>query len=54
MIAKLLKAKNGSIPLARAAIEQASTKQNPAEYIGAILRGKQPSGDDDARMLVGL
>lgn len=41
LIAKLLKAKGGSIPLARAAIEQASTKQNPAEYVGGAIRGEQ-------------
>lgn len=39
LIKSLLKAKSGQIPLARAAIEQASTKQNPREYIGAIVRG---------------
>lgn len=39
LIAKLLKAKKGSVPLTRAAIEQASTKENPREYIGAICRG---------------
>ena len=39
LIASLLKAKKGSVPLARAAIEQASTKENPREYIGAIIRG---------------
>lgn len=42
LIAKLLKAKNGSIALARAAIEQASEKQNPREYIGRILNGEAP------------
>lgn len=39
LIAKLLKAKGMNVALARAAIEQASTKQNPAEYIGAAIRG---------------
>lgn len=39
LIKSLLKAKSGQIPLARAAIEQASTKQNPREYIGAVVRG---------------
>lgn len=39
MIAGLLKAKGGSVPLARAAIEQASTKENPREYIGRIING---------------
>jgi hypothetical protein len=41
LIAKLLKAKNGNIPLARAALEMASTKQSPREYVGAIVRGAQ-------------
>lgn len=40
LIAKLLKAKDGNVALARAAIETASTKQQPGEYIGAIVRGK--------------
>lgn len=39
LIAKLLKSKGGNVALARAAIEQASQKQKPAEYIGAIIRG---------------
>lgn len=38
-ITKLLRAKGNNVALARAAIEQASTKQNPAEYIGAVVRG---------------
>jgi hypothetical protein len=39
LIAKLLKSKKGSVPLARAIIELASTKENPQEYIGAVIRG---------------
>jgi len=39
LISQLLKSKGGSVPLARAAIEQAATKQNPREYIGRIIRG---------------
>ncbi|WP_441280522.1 DUF1376 domain-containing protein [Tardiphaga sp. 862_B3_N1_1] len=39
LIAKLKAAKGGNIALARAAIEQASTKQDPAEYIAAAIRG---------------
>lgn len=46
LITKLIKAKNGSIPHARAAIEIASTKHDPREYIGAIIRGADP---DNAR-----
>jgi hypothetical protein len=38
-IAKLKKAKGGNTALARAAIEQASTKQNPGEYIAAVIKG---------------
>jgi hypothetical protein len=41
VIAQLLKAK-GKPELARAAIEQAATKENPREYIGAIIRGRPP------------
>ena len=36
---KLLALKHGNIALARAAVEQASTMDNPREYIGGILRG---------------
>lgn len=39
LIAKLLKAKGANVSLARAAIEQASQKQNPTEYVAAICRG---------------
>lgn len=41
MVKNLLKAKQNNIPLARAAIEQASTKSDPREYIGAIIRGRE-------------
>lgn len=47
IISNLLKAR-GSIPLARAAIETAATKQDPREYIGAIIRGRN-SPTEDAR-----
>ena len=40
LITDLLRAKDGSVALARAAIETASTKHDPREYIGAIIRGK--------------
>lgn len=39
LIAKLKAAKGGNLALARAVIEQASTKQNPTEYIAAAIRG---------------
>lgn len=42
LITQLLKAKEGKIPLARAAIETAATKHDPREYIGAIIKGKDP------------
>jgi len=38
LIGKLLKAKGRNVALARAAIEQASQKQNPAEYVAACCR----------------
>jgi predicted transcriptional regulator len=41
LIAQLLKAKNGKHASALAAILEASTKQNPREYIGAIIRGRR-------------
>lgn len=41
LIKNLLKSKQNNIPLARAAIEQASTKEDPREYVGAIIRGRE-------------
>jgi hypothetical protein len=41
LIKNLLKAKGGNIALARAAIETASTKQDPREYIAACIRGSE-------------
>jgi len=38
-IAKLLKAKGGIASKARAAIEQAASKDSPSEYIAAAIRG---------------
>lgn len=38
MIRNLIKAKGGNIALARAAIEQASTKENPKEYVAGAIR----------------
>ncbi len=43
LIAKLLKSKK-EVPLARAAIEMAATKQNPREYIGRVLSGPARAG----------
>ena len=52
LIAKLLDAKQKNVPLARAAIEQASTKSDPREYIGAIIRGKAKA--DEPQWLEGI
>jgi uncharacterized protein YdaU (DUF1376 family) len=41
LIKNLIKAKGGSIALARAAIETASTKQDPREYIAACTHGPE-------------
>lgn len=44
MIANLLKSQGRNVALARAALEQASQKQKPIEYIAAICRGPSASG----------
>jgi Protein of unknown function (DUF1376) len=41
LIKNLIKAKSGNIALARAAIEYASTKQDPREYIAACIRSPE-------------
>jgi hypothetical protein len=46
LITKLVKAKGGSIPLARAAIEQAATKGDASEYIARIVSGPAAAGSD--------
>jgi hypothetical protein len=49
LIKNLIKAKDGNIALARAAIETASTKQDAREYIAACIRGSEavrPNGCD--------
>jgi hypothetical protein len=46
MVKKLIAVKGNSIPLARAAIEQAATKGDAREYIGAIIRGRGDSPED--------
>jgi hypothetical protein len=38
-LAKLKASRGGNVSLARAAIETAATKQNPAEYIVGVIRG---------------
>jgi hypothetical protein len=47
LIKRVVQNKGGDIALARAAVEIASTKQDPREYIGAIIRGRD--GPEDAR-----
>jgi uncharacterized protein YdaU (DUF1376 family) len=49
LITDLLKAKNKNIALARSALEMAATKQDPREYIGAIIRGRDSPDDARAR-----
>lgn len=46
MLRNLLGAKNGNVPLARAALETASTKENPREYLGAIIRGREQPANE--------
>lgn len=41
ILKNLLKAKENSVALARAAIEQASTKSNPREYVSRIVNGQK-------------
>lgn len=41
-LANLKKAKGGNVALARAALETASTKDNPAEYVAAAIRASPP------------
>ena len=41
LIANLLKAKGRSVALARSAVEVASTKDNPREYVGRIIAGQK-------------
>lgn len=50
---KLLDAKGGNIPLARAALETASTKSDPREYLGAIIRGREHDETKEAMRLRG-
>jgi hypothetical protein len=43
---KLLDAKDGNIALARAAAEQASTKHDPREYLGGVIRNRGSPEDE--------
>jgi hypothetical protein len=49
LIRKVLKAKGENVALARAAIEQASTKQSPLEYVGRIAAGPPDSTPPNIR-----
>lgn len=44
LAAKLLKAKDGNVALAHAALLTASTKSNAREYLGAIIRSREEPG----------
>jgi len=54
LIAKLLKAKGGDPRLARAAVEQASTKDRPREWIGRILNPEFSETDVEREAYSGL
>lgn len=45
LIKRLVTTKGGDIALARSALELASTKSDPREFIGGILRGEQTQRD---------
>lgn len=45
MLVNLLKAKGGNVALARAALEQASTKSDAREYIGRIISGPKTANE---------
>ena len=48
MLTQLLKAKGGNVALARAAIEQASTRGDAKQYVGAMVRGVNGGGANGA------
>jgi Protein of unknown function (DUF1376) len=50
-VTRLLNLK-GSVPGARAILEMAATAGNPAEYVGAVLRGRLPSVEQDQDVLL--
>ena len=53
LIVQLRRAKGGSIPLARAALEMAATKNNSREYIGAVIRGSSEADEETRRVVDG-
>lgn len=46
MITQLIRAKGGNVALARAAIEQASTRGDAREYVGAMVRDNRSGGSN--------
>jgi hypothetical protein len=48
LVARVKRAKNGSVPLTRAAIETAATKDNPREYLGRIVSGAAADADPNS------
>jgi hypothetical protein len=51
LIKRLLDSKGGNVPLAMAALLQASTKENPREYLGGVINRKStaPAGREPDR-----
>lgn len=45
LLVKLLQAKKKNVHIARAALEMASEKHNPREYVGAVIAGGNASAD---------
>lgn len=54
LVSNLKKHFGGNVALARSAIEQASTKDDPREYISRILRGPKSQMGDPAQLAAGL
>jgi hypothetical protein len=48
VLTQLIRAKGGNLALARAAIEQASTRGDAREYVGAMIRNNRKGGSDEA------
>jgi hypothetical protein len=51
-VTKLLDRMQGSVPRARAIVENAAAAGNPAEYIGAVIRGRTPTVEQDTDHLI--
>jgi hypothetical protein len=50
LINQLLAAKDGKVPLARAVIETAATKQSPREWVAAAVKGARDPPERDPRL----